>query len=716
MEEVGEIVHDVIRSKNNRANINEETLQHLIQEKLNHSLIKHIQEGDYIKDNKDGILSISFTCVDTNNQTNISVAVGDANPLHNQEKVNTSTLYNISSISSLILTLMILRLIQHNYFEFNTNINTILSKNDLSPHGNEITIESLLSHQSHLKDSGLATLKLMLLTKIIQTVMQRTLNDCLDVLIKNPLEINDIYVIDQYDPSISHAWGYQAGLDVGMQLVNGSDDVIYGATNFRASSGSLAQLMKAFFQGDFIKSGLRDHVIKSFTKSIDHDSGIIGLGLEERNIIIDESTTVRMYSYAGWQKSHAGFLVFCPDDGMVMSCCVSKTHGLADIQQNHIRYHLSRNFNKNPIEIKLNHKHSELYSMGLGCVDLRVTNNDIIDYAIRRGVTIFDTASCYGNGESEIALGQKLINYQRDNFYISSKCGVYFDQHGLHISGSADYIRSACEASLNRLQTHYIDLYYLHRVDPNVCIETSVAELKSLVNEGKIRHIGLSEVTENQLRRAHEIHPIKAVQIEYAPWSRQDEHNGVIAACRELNINVVAYSPLGRGFFTNTDANYFNALPKTDIRKRLPRYCGGNLEFNLNSRMALEKLANKIDCTVAQLVLAWEMKQDMLVIPATTKVKHLDENLAALVINLKDADVLAIDQLLQKVKFAGLRYPGKDVSGIYPENINNSFLSNHKLMLGLGFVTLIGGLFALSRNSERIAAINVDSLINQNKM
>jgi len=361
------------------------------------------------------------------------------------------------------------------------------------------------------------------------------------------------------------------------------------------------------------------------------------------------------------------------------------------------------------------HNTSDFGTMGLGCVDLNSTNNQIIDYAIERGIIFFDTASCYGNGESEIALGQKLIQYPRKNILVSSKCGVYFDHHGLHLSGDASDIRSACEMSLKRLQTNYIDLYYLHRVDPNVHIETSVAELKKLVNEGKIRYIGLSEMTEGQLRRAHKIHPIKAVQIEYSPWSRQDEDNGVIAACRELKIDIVAYSPLGRAFFTNNSAGYFHSLPDNDIRKRLPRYCGNNLEFNLNARLELQGFAAKKNCTLAQLVLAWGIKQGMMVIPATTNRHHLDENLKSLAVDLMDSDMLAINQILTNEKFAGLRYPDQEVSGIYPEKNDNLYLNN-KLLLGFGFLVVVGGLFALSQNRGSDIIPGIDSILNRNKL
>lgn len=352
--------------------------------------------------------------------------------------------------------------------------------------------------------------------------------------------------------------------------------------------------------------------------------------------------------------------------------------------------------------------------MGLGCVDLRVNNSDIIDYAIKRGITVFDTADCYGNGESEKALGQRLLNYPRKDIYISSKCGVYFKVDGLHLSGGSDYINSSCQASLTRLQTDYIDLYYLHRVDPKTPIETSISALALLVKEGKIRHIGLSEVTADQLRRAYKIHPITAIQIEFSPWSRQDEQNGVIAACKELGVMMVAYSPLGRAFFTEREAEFFKQLPTSDYRKCLPRYNADNLESNIKARTELHKFAYSKHCTLAQLVLAWEINLGMVVIPATTNSQHLDENLSAILVKLTESDMKEIENILRQFEFIGQRYPNESTSGIYPEQTNSSFLTTKNILLGVGFLATVGGLFAYRRYNGSANLTSIEPVLKTN--
>lgn len=350
-------------------------------------------------------------------------------------------------------------------------------------------------------------------------------------------------------------------------------------------------------------------------------------------------------------------------------------------------------------------------SMGLGCLNLNSDNHAIIDYAIEKGVTVFDTADCYGAGESEKALGAKIKNYPRENFYISTKCGISFQQDGIHISGTSEYINQACDASLKRLQTEYIDLYYLHRVDPETPIETSVSALANLVKAGKIKYIGLSEVTEDQLRRASRIHPVTAVQIEFSPWARQDESNGVIAACKELGITVVAYSPLGRALFTTCKAEYFNQLSSQDFRKLLPRYEGDKLELNIKARDELQKFASEKGCTLAQLVLAWEMSFGFTVIPATTNQEHLNENLSALLVNIAESDKQEMDDILNQIKFHGPRYPSNDVSGIFPEKSGDSLLTKRNILLGLGFVTAVGGLFAYSRCRASVNVSDVENVL-----
>ena len=306
--------------------------------------------------------------------------------------------------------------------------------------------------------------------------------------------------------------------------------------------------------------------------------------------------------------------------------------------------------------------------MGLGCIDLTRENSEIIDQAIEKGIRCFDTSDCYGPAhESEIALGEKLKNHDRNSVIICTKVGVQFKADGIHLDGTPEYIASSCDASLKRLQTEYIDLYYLHRVDPKTPIEESVKALKRLVEAKNINHIGLSEVSADQIRRAHKIHPITAVQIEYSPWSRQDENNAVIETCRQLHIAVVAYSPLGRAFFTKQSRAYFEELPTNDYRKRLPRYTGKNLEINFRLKQELAQIATVRGCTLAQIVLAWEMAKGIIPIPGITKLDNLEENIHACVLRLSSSVVAVIDMALNRSKFAGLRYPSVQDSAIYPE-------------------------------------------------
>ncbi len=316
--------------------------------------------------------------------------------------------------------------------------------------------------------------------------------------------------------------------------------------------------------------------------------------------------------------------------------------------------------------------------IGLGCDHLTRENNSIIDHAICKGVTFFDTAECYGKDhESEIALGEKIKKYKRKDLFIASKCGVSFEEKGICLNGSESYIKASCQASLKRLKTEYIDLYYLHRVDPERSFEDSIISLKNLVKEGKIKYIGLCEVTADQIRRAHKIHPISAVQIEYAPWSREDEQNDVIKTCKELGILVVAYSPLGRGLFTDADASYFSTLPKTDFRQLLPRYSGKCLNENLKAKFFLQAFAKTKKCTLAQLVLAWEIGKGLVPIPSTVKPQHLEENIGALSVKLSSDDIKELDKIISSCHFIGPRYPSPAISAIYPEKLKLNSESKH---------------------------------------
>ena len=324
-------------------------------------------------------------------------------------------------------------------------------------------------------------------------------------------------------------------------------------------------------------------------------------------------------------------------------------------------------------------------TMGLGCLNLTHKNNAIIDTAISKGIILFDTSDCYGQDyESEKALGEKLKEHasERKDLIVCTKVGVQFNVNGLNLNGRPDYILASCDASLMRLQTSYIDIYYLHRVDPEVLFEDSIRAFKRLVDTGKVKKIGLSEVTENQIRRAHAIHPISVVQIEYSPWSRDDENNGVFDTCRELGIQIIAYSPLGRAFFTDAgDKSYFETLPEKDFRRLIPRY-GKYLDENLKAKELLKNYASENKMTLIQLVLAWSIKNNCIPIPEMLNSVHLEENSKARDVFLTDRQLQEINSILAQCQFMGPRYPSREVSGIYPEkesipnyNENNLFVA-----------------------------------------
>lgn len=316
---------------------------------------------------------------------------------------------------------------------------------------------------------------------------------------------------------------------------------------------------------------------------------------------------------------------------------------------------------------------SSRHQATLGTLSLSEANSKIIDHAIELGIAEFDTADCYGAGESETALGAALAAYAREDIVISTKCGVRFSpERTVTTDGSRDYLIRGCEASLARLKTDYIDVFYLHRVGQNASIEESMYAMRELVTQEKIRGIGLSEVTADQIRRANAIHPIKAVQIEFSPWARQDEKNGVLATCHELGITVTGYSPLGRAFFSNTDHDFFQSLTEADYRKRLPRYNGDFLKNNLEQRAKLECYANNKAITLAQLSLAWINSKGVVPVFGTNSIEHLDENVAALSLNFAETDLIELDALINTLQFEGDRYPSREVSGIFPEQTSVS--------------------------------------------
>jgi aryl-alcohol dehydrogenase-like predicted oxidoreductase len=264
----------------------------------------------------------------------------------------------------------------------------------------------------------------------------------------------------------------------------------------------------------------------------------------------------------------------------------------------------------------------------------------------------------YGTGHNEELVG-KAIRGRRNDIVLATKFGNVRGPEGsfLGINGRPEYVRSACEASLRRLNIETIDLYYQHRVDANVPIEETVGAMARLVEEGKVRCLGLSEAAPATLRRAHRTHPITALQTEYSLWSR-DPEDEILSTCRELGIAFVAYSPLGRGFLTGRFKSVEDFAPE-DFRSRHPRFQGENFRRNLDLVYRVEQIASEKGCKASQLALAWVLAQgeDIVPIPGTTRRAHLEENIAALQLKLSPQDLARINEVAPKGVTAGERYP-----------------------------------------------------------
>lgn len=305
--------------------------------------------------------------------------------------------------------------------------------------------------------------------------------------------------------------------------------------------------------------------------------------------------------------------------------------------------------------------------LGLGCMgmsDFYGSFNDdesirVIHRSIDLGMTFLDTADAYGPFTNEALVG-KAIRGKRDQVTLATKFGIVRDPNDpmkRGFNGKPDYVKSSCEGSLKRLNTDVIDLYYLHRKDPDTSIEETVGAMADLVKQGKIRAIGLSEVSPETLRKAHAVHPITAVQTEYSLWSR-DPEDEILKTCRDLGISFVAYSPLGRGFLTG-QIKRFEDLEASDYRRHSPRFQGDNFEKNLEVVKRIGEMAKEKGCTTSQLALAWVMAQGDFIfpIPGTKKMKFLEENAKSTEVKLSVDDLALIEEMSPKGFASGARYP-----------------------------------------------------------
>ena len=312
--------------------------------------------------------------------------------------------------------------------------------------------------------------------------------------------------------------------------------------------------------------------------------------------------------------------------------------------------------------------------LGLGCMGMsefygpadEAESLATIHRALDLGIDLLDTSDIYGLGHNEVLVG-KAVRSLRGRVVLATKFGLLRGEDGSWkgVNGKPSYVRDACEASLARLGVDVIDLYYLHRVDPDTPIEETVGAMAGLVREGKVRFLGLSESAAGTIRRAHAVHPIAAIQSEYSLWTRDPEENGVLAACRELGIGFVPFSPLGRGFFAGrvkSKADFF----EKDFRRTSPRFEEGNLERNVDLLRAFEAVARGKGCTPAQLALAWVLSRgkDVVPIPGTKRRDRLEENVAALSVALSKEDAALVEAAVPPAAVAGMRYRAESMKAV----------------------------------------------------
>lgn len=316
----------------------------------------------------------------------------------------------------------------------------------------------------------------------------------------------------------------------------------------------------------------------------------------------------------------------------------------------------------------------EISAIGLGCMSMsqaygkpdRAESERVLLRALDVGYTFFDTASVYGLGHNETLIGEVLKSH-RNEFVLASKCGIVVQEGKRSVDCRPETVRATCEDSLKRLQTEVIDLYYLHRKDPAVPIEDSVGELARLKAEGKIRHLGLSEVSSTTLRRACAEHQITAVQSEYSLWTR-DPEDQVLAVCEELGVGFVPFSPLGRAFLTGSLVD-MSQLEEGDMRTGMPRFQGENFKANLAMLTEFKGLADDNNCSPSQLALAWVLAQGQFLvpIPGTKHVTYLEENARAADLDISDADIHRAGEIINSDTVSGDRYAQSQMISLDPE-------------------------------------------------
>ncbi|KAG9285727.1 hypothetical protein G9A89_001615 [Geosiphon pyriformis] len=317
-------------------------------------------------------------------------------------------------------------------------------------------------------------------------------------------------------------------------------------------------------------------------------------------------------------------------------------------------------------------------AIGLGCMGMSefygstddAQSLKVLERAIQLGCTFWNTSDMYGKGHNEELIG-KVLKEHRNEVFIATKFGIVREESNYNLDGRPEYVREACEKSLKRLGIDQIDLYLQHRVDPRTPIEETVRALAELVKEGKVKYIGLSECSAADLHRAYKVHPIAALEIEYSPWTLDIEQNGILEACRELGITIIAYSPLGRGFLTGQYKSIDDFAPD-DYRRTNPRFEGENFQKNLELVNRFETLAKKKGISNSQLCLAWVLAQgeEFVVIPGTKKIKYLEDNVGAGKVKLTPEEITEIRDVINSINISGERYAAIHTKILNTENRN----------------------------------------------